>query len=152
MKKVEFNLERAKAGAKLVTRDGKQARNICWDWKRGNSYKKKIIALVLNEHEEVLSIYGNDGKISEGLDSPDDLFILEEPKLRPYSNAEEFLRDMKEHGPMLLNVDNDCYYTISRLDADEVFARDTSYNYDLLKELYVWQDGSPCGVEEGGME
>jgi hypothetical protein len=51
-----FDLEKAKQGAEVVTRDGKPARIICWD-RKGKHYP--IVALVeeANVEEEVIVTY-----------------------------------------------------------------------------------------------
>lgn len=151
MKKLPFDLEKAKAGAKLVTRDGRLARIICWDLKTA-SYSPKIIYLILNEHEEWVSRCQDNGRISSEEEFPGDLFILEEPTFRAYANAEEFLRAMKEHGPMVRSISDGLYFPISRLDANEVIVRSAFCTFRKIKDLYAWQDGHPCGVEEGGEE
>lgn len=57
----EFNLEEAKAGKRVCTRDGKSARIVCWDLNYGNG---KILALVIlnaDGHEYPVP-YTNEGK------------------------------------------------------------------------------------------
>jgi hypothetical protein len=55
-----FDLEKAKQGAKVVTRDGRPVRIICWD-RKGKHYP--IVALVeeANVEEEVIETYTLDG-------------------------------------------------------------------------------------------
>ena len=147
MKTVPFNLEKAKAGAKLITRDGSHARILCWDLKQEDY---PIIAAVNKGGVESVCFYTNDGgSWVEGV-SGEDLFILEEPTIRPYANAEEVFKDMKEHGPMLKLKDHDnYYYHILSLSYNTVEIRDNYYRFDELKATFTWQDGHPCGVEEG---
>lgn len=78
--------------------------------------------------------------------------IKPEPALRPYANAQEFLKAMKEHGPYYRQIDmedtnffmmpgsvtNVGFYTYNGLVC----------NYEDFCKMYEWQDGSPCGVEE----
>ncbi len=55
-----FNLERAKAGDPVMTRDGRAARIICFD-KKG---KQKIVALIQDPDEpnnELFAAYNNNG-------------------------------------------------------------------------------------------
>ena len=69
----EFNLELAKAGAKVQTRDGRPARIICYDRKA----KQPIIALVLEEDNiEHPYTYYNDGKGCSNAISNLDLVIV----------------------------------------------------------------------------
>lgn len=145
MKKVKFDIEKAKAGAKLVTRNGKPARIICWDIKR----KDYTLAGAIDEGGvESLCFYTNSGRSWAEGDSCDDLFVLEEPTIRPYANAEEVLKDMREHGSMVLFNENNCYYHIMSLSNDDVEICNNYNSFDEFKDKYIWQDGHPCGVEE----
>lgn len=151
MKKLPFDLEKAKAGAKLVTRDGRPARIIRWDRDWGN-YHNTIVALI-NDKEGVLNVlYTSDGRHhTDGEDSCSDLFILEEPAIRPYANAEEILKSMKEHGPMVKHVEDNEYHSIVNINNKGLqIGGNYDYTYEEFKGLYAWQDDSPCGVREGG--
>lgn len=54
-----FDLEKAKAGAKVCTRDGRDVRIVCWDMK--NSYP--IIGLIMDKHgRETFIVYDECGK------------------------------------------------------------------------------------------
>lgn len=74
----EFNLEKAKAGAKVCTRDGREARIICFDM--DNNYS--IVALVKNKDgEEGVSTYLSDGSFFSGVEKDcDDLMLVCEKK------------------------------------------------------------------------
>lgn len=56
----EFNLEKAKEGAPVCTRDGRPARIVCWDVKDVN-YSILALAKADNGNESVM-LYTNDGK------------------------------------------------------------------------------------------
>lgn len=75
-----------------------------------------------------------------------DYRVKPEPKLRPYANADEFLAAMKEHGPYLKEAGDYClpihFHDEGVWDVDEFF------EYGQLMDEAVWQDGSPCGIEE----
>lgn len=74
-----FNLELAKEGAKVCTRDGRPARIICFD--RKHAYP--IVALVQHEfkkYEEDLTTHCNDGKRCPTQEQRDDLFMAPEKK------------------------------------------------------------------------
>lgn len=76
-----FNLELAKQGKPVCTRDGRKARIICFDKKEG----APIVALVETEKNERISeeitLYFINGRlISENLESKDDLMMLPEKK------------------------------------------------------------------------
>lgn len=72
-----FDLEKAKAGAKVVTRDGRPVRIICWD-RVDDTYP--IVALVKctenGKTEERILIYTNEGRYWDGVDKNiNDLFM-----------------------------------------------------------------------------
>ena len=73
-----FNLEKAKQGAKVITRDGRPARIICWD-RVGKLYP--IVALVECHYndgktEEEVMIYTNQGTYNDdGTEHCYDLFM-----------------------------------------------------------------------------
>lgn len=72
----EFDLEAAKAGKPVCTRDGRKARIICFDKKDC----KRIVALVqVNNETEVLYDYYNDGSVFHS-DSDNDLMMLPEKR------------------------------------------------------------------------
>ena len=98
----EFDLEAAKAGKPVCTRDGRNARIICFDRICGDDYYK-IVACVTafdGDFEEVLS-YGIDGYIVDSQNPKDeDLIMLLEKKEgwvnvykeRCYESKEEAIR------------------------------------------------------------
>ena len=77
---------------------------------------------------------------------------------RPYESAEEFLQAQKEHGMYIRPKDSTSRYELPTSVDDEkvVFILPTNtsnayavcYHYDNLLKDKVWQDGTPCGVEE----
>lgn len=72
-----FNLEEAKAGKPICTRDGRKARIICYDKKGGS---EPIIALIENhfKDEERIHRYNINGGIYTCMESMDDLCMLPE--------------------------------------------------------------------------
>ena len=79
MKKMKpFNLEQAKAGKPVCTRDGRKARIICWDRIDSTGCNLPIVALVQCEETEVLQLYHDDGKCDVKADL--DLMMLPEKK------------------------------------------------------------------------
>lgn len=62
----EFDLEKAKAGAPVCTRDGRPVRIICWDYQEYGQEKEKdrfpIIALLKCDKGERAYVYREDGK------------------------------------------------------------------------------------------
>ena len=86
----EFDLEAAKAGKPVCTRDGRKARIICFDAKRKD--EKSIIALVPSKDFlgfEDLIAYTNNGNYHGGHENDGDLMMLPEKKegwVNVYSN------------------------------------------------------------------
>lgn len=77
----EFNLEEAKAGKPVCTRDGRKARIICFDAKRKDG--KNIMALVPSKEYpgfEDLVAYPNNGNYHGGHENDGDLMMLPQKK------------------------------------------------------------------------
>lgn len=77
----EFNLEAAKAGKPVCTRDGRKARIICFDAKRKDG--KNIMALIPSKEYpefEDLVAYPNNGNYHGGHENDGDLMMLPEKK------------------------------------------------------------------------
>lgn len=71
-----FDLEAAKAGKPVCTRDGRKARIICWD-KKGLA---PIVALIEHENSEIFLAYYNNGRHTIRERSDNDLMMLPEKK------------------------------------------------------------------------
>ena len=74
-----FNLEEAKAGKPVCTRDGRKARIVCFD----KNDSKSIVALIQSQYRsdiEVVMDYHNNGKVYEKDESSNDLMMLPEKK------------------------------------------------------------------------
>lgn len=79
LKLKSFNLEEAKAGKPVCTRDGRKARIICFD-RKGN---QPIIALIINEERGIESIgryFENGHLLFEKAENKGDLMMLPEKK------------------------------------------------------------------------
>ena len=72
-----FDLEAAKAGKPVCTRDGRKARIICFDLKND---EYPIVAAVGNDSSETLFSYTTNGEIADGIESDKDLMMLPEKK------------------------------------------------------------------------
>ena len=72
-----FDLEAAKAGKPVCTRDGHKARIICFDLKND---EYPIVAAVENDSSETLFSYTTNGEIADGIESDKDLMMLLEKK------------------------------------------------------------------------
>ena len=84
----EFNLELAKAGHPVCTRDGKPARIICFDAK--GSYP--IVALLYNNDEEFVRTFTNEGFYSTGEESDYDLMMASKVK-----DSEEIRKELIQY-------------------------------------------------------
>lgn len=72
----KFNLQEAKAGKPVCTRDGKNARIICFDRKNLDNYP--IVALVDNNGYEAHYYYTNKGNFKSYAEDSLDLFMAPE--------------------------------------------------------------------------
>lgn len=149
MRKV-FNIEKAKAGAKVVTRDGRHARILAYDLK-DEDYKVAIAIQSEESYSEEVYSFTEEGKFYlNGKQSDKDLFIEEEPTIRPYANAEELDEAVKKHGVILKNSFGR-RLTITGYDDKNVSVGMVSgCKYETLLKSYTWIDDTPCGVWEGG--
>lgn len=88
---LEFNLEAAKAGKPVCTRDGRKARIICFDRNWG---EYKIISLITeNNGDELIASYGMDGKEKEGNSNLDLMMLPKKEKekwVNIYKDADVF--------------------------------------------------------------
>lgn len=75
-----------------------------------------------------------------------DYRVKPEPTIRPYANADEFLKDMKEHGPYI--KEGMAYCLPVHVSDEHVYDADEGFNYEQLLKEIVWQDGHHCGIEE----
>lgn len=77
----EFDLEAAKAGKPVCTRDGRAARIICWDMKdTGGLLRTPIVALINIDGSEVVRCYDEHGIDPISSNSADDLMMTSEKK------------------------------------------------------------------------
>ena len=72
----EFDINLAKQGKPVCTRDGRKARIVCFDAKG----KRTIVALISNSDSEEVRSYYNDGIYSKCDDTNFDLMMLPEKK------------------------------------------------------------------------
>lgn len=80
-----------------------------------------------------------------------DYRIKPEPKLRPYKSAEDFLQAQKEHGMMIKSCGQ--YFFATMVDRDRGIVINNIkgsifITYQELLESRLWQNGTPCGIEE----
>ena len=76
-----FNLEAAKAGKPVCTRDGRKARIICFDRKfYHDGYNYPIVAMVNDNDNELVHAYTQDGLLVGNMEGELDLMMLPERK------------------------------------------------------------------------
>lgn len=80
-KPIPFDLEAATAGAKVITRDGRTVRILCFDKvDPTSSNNRPIVALAsYGDHEEIISHYES-GRLYQHKDDNLDLFMAPKPK------------------------------------------------------------------------
>ena len=92
-----FDIQKAREGKPVCTRDGRKARIICFDLKND---EYPIVAAVGNDSSETLFSYTTNGEIADGIESDKDLMMLPEKKEgwinvykeRCYETKEEAIR------------------------------------------------------------
>lgn len=77
----EFDLEKAKAGAPVMTKDGVPARILCFDFKHESF---PIVCAIEDEDCEILATYSKEGKITN-IPSGEDL-VMAPIKCKKYAN------------------------------------------------------------------
>lgn len=108
-----FDLDKAKNGAKVKTRDGHDVRILCYDRKNSDGYK--ILALVLKSGDnEIIEAYRCDGRYCRHTESDLDLQIVE------YIEVPDKWRDRNERV---------CGYIIDTGEYEQVFS-----NFDNCSE------------------
>ena len=81
-KLLPFDLEAAKAGAKVVTRDGRPARIVCWDGQAMTRNKLfPIVAIMGTGGEQVVGFFSEDGCVISG-DTGKNLLLAPTPVTR----------------------------------------------------------------------
>ena len=104
-----FDLEAAKAGKPVCTRDGSKARIICFDRKDS----APIIALIERvDGIEILQCVYSDGKCLHDMDSNNDLMMLTEKKEGWVNVYKHFAYRTKEEAQSNINPDNELIDTI----------------------------------------
>lgn len=148
--RIQFDIAKAQAGAKVVTRDGRTVRIVAYDME--NIYP--ICAIIRSqEGTEYPEVYLKNGCYDEDeIENDCDLFIEEESTYRPYANADEMDEAIKEHGHGMYVVNRltDVRQAIIAYSNLEVATSATKQSYKAFLNSHTWLDGTPCGVQEGG--
>lgn len=74
----------------------------------------------------------------------------EEPKGRPFTNAEELDKAIVAHGPFIRNVNTGVRIIIDAYNSKEVKVLGMEKPMEELLKNYTFVDGTPCGVLEEG--
>lgn len=78
-----------------------------------------------------------------------DYRIKEEPKYRPFRNANECWEEMKRHEPFgWFRLPNGYLYSILHVAEGGVVLDDMFYGYASALKEFVFVDGTPFGVKE----
>lgn len=146
--RIQFDIAKAQAGAKVVTRDGRTVRIVAYDM----DCRYPICAIIRSqEGTEYPEVYLKNGCYDEdGIENNCDLFIEEESKYRPYANADEMDEAIKVHGMFVINRLTDVRQAIIAYSNLEVATSATKQSYKAFLNSHTWLDGTPCGVKEGG--
>ena len=118
-----FNLEEAKQGKPVCTRDGRKARIICFDVKA----KKPIAALITNDDTEEVHFYYDNGRSDQYQEYRYDLMMLPE----------------KHEGWINIVKNADDYYYCKGVFGSEEHARNNEANYTGLAVATVkieWEE------------
>lgn len=80
--------------------------------------------------------------------------VKPQPTLRPYKDAAEFIRYARIHGfYMTRKAKQDAYVLATFVTPEGVKNDEGGYDSfaNLITKGYMWADGTPCGIEEGGL-
>ena len=108
-----FDIQKAREGKPVCTRDGRRVRIICFDAKRRD--KKSIIALVPSKDYpgfEDLIAYPNNGNYYGGHENDGDLMMLPEKREGWVNVYKHFVYKSKEEAQSNVNPDNELIDTI----------------------------------------
>lgn len=146
--RIPFDIEKAQAGAKVVTRDGRTVRIVAYDL----DSRYPICAIIRAQNgSEYPEVYLKSGRYDEDeIENDCDLFIEEESKYRPYANADEMAEAIKVHGMFVENKEKGRRRAIVAYSEREIETVSDCEDYESLLKYYTWFDGTPCGVQEGG--
>lgn len=146
--RIPFDIEKAQAGAKVVTRDGRTVRIVAYDL----DSRYPICAIIRAQNgSEYPEVYLKSGRYDEdGIENNCDLFIEEESKYRPYANVADMDEAIKVHGMFVINRLTDVRQAIIAYSNLEVATSATKQSYKAFLNSHTWFDGTPCGVKEGG--
>lgn len=139
--KIPFDIEKAKNGAKVVTREGKPVRIISYDRKADSRFGFPVIALISDGESESLKSYLINGRrLSSGTSSPNDLFLDVESEYKPFDFSNVPI------GRIVVSKRFELRGILVATYENSVAMGVNVYNYTYLLENFTFEDGSPCGV------
>lgn len=135
--KIPFDIEKARAGAQVVTRSGKKVRILTFDKRINHAHEDPIVGLINDGLSESVATFTHKG--INGLNY-NDLFLEVEPEYKPFdlSNAPV--------GRIVQNKITRQKYLVSWSSQDGVGLALSTVLYSQFLERYLFEDGSPCGV------
>lgn len=144
-----FDVELAKKGAKVETKDGKSVRILCYDRKSNNlTINFPIIALTNHNGMESCFSYTSEGRLLDddfdvGEDAHD-LVIIEEVEVPKFSIGDWVFATNDDEGPWLITARTDNYYTLQ--DAQKNEASVAQITIDNKYHLWSLKDAKPGDV------
>lgn len=152
----QFNLDeyiRLKEEGKeprIVTGKGDNVRILCTDCK-GKDYP--IVALWESGEDEMGGFFTANGiYLGSYGESNRDLFFAdmeEEPKYRPFKDAEECFNEVKRHGGWMMDPTTEDRICITWVRSDHIRSGGIIFDFAEIVKSYIWtDDNAPCGIKE----
>lgn len=138
-----FDVEAAKNGAKVETRDGRSVRIICYDRK----FSCPIIALILGDKDETCFPYNLDGSLglySRTVADSMDLVIIEEVECPKFNVGDWIFRDSPGASPLLIVAITSNCYMLQDLQGNKGEISQTTV--DTFYRLWTIKDAKPGDV------
>ena len=144
-----FNVEAAKEGAKVETRDGDAVRILCYDRKSNNNHINfPIIALINHKGMESCFSYTSEGRLLgddfDICEDAHDLVIIEEVEVPKFSVGNWVFRNTNGEYPLLITAITDNYYTLQ--DTQENEASVAQITIDNYCHLWTLEDAKPGNI------
>lgn len=135
---------------KIVTMDSRSARILCTDRK---GHYPIVAAILESDGSEGIRLYTEEGCAQDTISTSHDLFFADldpEPTYRPYKDADECFKSLKEHD-MIVRHNSGDYHLVVTINDSHIWLGNAQVDFShkqLLNE-FTFIDGSRCGVKEG---
>ena len=143
-----FNVEAAKGGAKVETRDGDSVRILCYDRKSNNCINFPIIALINHNGTESCFSYTSEGRLLgddfDICDDAHDLVIIEEVEISKFNVGNWVFATNDGEGPWLITAITDNYYKLQDTQENETGV--AQITIDNKYHLWSLKDAKPGDV------